>query len=133
MSDEQLPVPLQLRLAALNFATALRTQTVKVAFRGEDDPDLAGLILADADRFHAWLSADAQDGAQRRVFAPTADEFEAWLKRQRDDYERGAGGPQHRDAGYWALDGALDDYRLHGVTGTPLTEPTPSEGNDPDA
>lgn len=61
MTDEQLPQSIQLRLAALNFATALRTQTVKVTFRGEDDPDLAGLILADAGRFHAWL---AQDGAQ---------------------------------------------------------------------
>lgn len=72
---------------------------------------------------------EAVELAQRRTFAPTADEFEAWLKRQRDDYEQGGGGPQHRDAGYWALDGALDDYRLHGVTGTPLTEPTPTEGH----
>jgi len=42
------------------------------------------------------------------------DEFEAWLKQQRDD---------HRDSGrgQWSvLDNLLDRYRLHADTGTPL-------------
>lgn len=49
--------------------------------------------------------------------AKRGDEIEAWLKATRDKY-----------AGYvpveeWlALDAALDDYRLHADTGTPLSE-----------
>ena len=48
------------------------------------------------------------------------DEFATWLKRQRDKYE-------HRRYRYGrdfyafnALDDALDNYRLHADTGTPL-------------
>ena len=45
------------------------------------------------------------------------DEVEAWLKRQRDEYTV----PGCLAAGaYRALDLALDDYRLHADTGTPL-------------
>lgn len=74
---------------------------------------------AKADAAHADVLA------QRRTFAPTADEFEAWLKRQRDSWSA----TRRTNTGYWALDCALDYFRLHGVTGTPLTEPTPTEGH----
>lgn len=44
------------------------------------------------------------------------DQFEAWLKAQRDEYEV-------RSSPQWgALDEALDTYRLHADTGTPLDQ-----------
>jgi hypothetical protein len=47
--------------------------------------------------------------------ARRGDEVEAWLKRQRDERRK-------LSAGWMALDDALDDYRLHADTGTPLGE-----------
>lgn len=47
------------------------------------------------------------------------DEVEAWLKRQRDSYDQSNG---YGYSAYRALDFALDEYRLHADTGTPLSE-----------
>ena len=44
------------------------------------------------------------------------DQFEAWLKAQRDEYE------VHSSPQWAALDEVLDTYRLHADTGTPLSE-----------
>ncbi|MEV7154876.1 hypothetical protein AB0N77_09655 [Streptomyces misionensis] len=43
------------------------------------------------------------------------DQFEAWLKQQRDNY-------RPRSSAWNELDYLLDQYRLHADTGTPLTE-----------
>lgn len=43
------------------------------------------------------------------------DQVEAWLKSQRDEHH--ASSPQ-----WQALDEALDTYRLHADTGTPLSQ-----------
>jgi hypothetical protein len=49
-------------------------------------------------------------------FRPSrGDEVEAWLKRQRDKY------PKNSSA-WFPLDWALDNYRLHADTGTPLSQ-----------
>jgi hypothetical protein len=43
------------------------------------------------------------------------DHVEAWLKKQRDEHDSASS--------HWgALDLALDDYRLHADTGTPLDQ-----------
>lgn len=42
------------------------------------------------------------------------DAVEAWLKRKRDEYT---------DDGWWALDAALDEYRLRSDTGASLEVP----------
>ena len=44
------------------------------------------------------------------------DAVATWLKKRRDQNPRD---PQ----AWFALDNALDDYRLHADTGTPLTQP----------
>lgn len=51
----------------------------------------------------------------------SAKSVEAFLKRERDE---------HGKESYWwrSLDEALDAFRLHMVTGTPLTEPRPHGG-----
>jgi hypothetical protein len=48
-------------------------------------------------------------------------DVERFLKRERDEYVKGT-------LVWNALDGVLDCFRLHMVTGTPLTEPRPEEG-----
>ncbi|MEV4383786.1 hypothetical protein, partial [Streptosporangium sp. NPDC049644] len=54
----------------------------------------------------------------------TAGDVERFLKRERDE---------HGKESYWwrSLDEALDAFRLHMVTGTPLTEPRPHGGPEP--
>jgi hypothetical protein len=47
--------------------------------------------------------------------ARRGDAFEAWLKSQRDEWDRS-------DQEWGALDHLLDTYRLHADTGTPLSE-----------
>lgn len=44
------------------------------------------------------------------------DAVEAWLRGQRDQFEDHYG----RQPAWYVLDAALDDYRLHADTGTPL-------------
>jgi DNA polymerase III subunit epsilon len=46
------------------------------------------------------------------------DAVEGWLKQQRDRHLDGYG----RNPEWYALDGLLDEYRLHAATGTPLGE-----------
>lgn len=53
------------------------------------------------------------------------DLVEAWLKAQRDRHTDGF----TRDPEWEALDRALDDYRLHADTGTPLGEHVCEGGN----
>jgi DNA-directed RNA polymerase subunit RPC12/RpoP len=77
--------------------------------RQVDAPDEAGLAAFEAD-----LAAEAQQlDTERRP--RRGDQFEAWLKAQRDaaaDYPEA----------YQATDGLLDLYRLHADTGTPLDQ-----------
>lgn len=49
------------------------------------------------------------------VLPRRGDQFEQWLKTQRDDFER-------RDSVWPVLDYLLDQYRLHADTGTPLDQ-----------
>lgn len=46
------------------------------------------------------------------------DVVEAWLKQQRDEHVDGYG----PTPGWYALDRALNDYRLHAEYGTPLDQ-----------
>ncbi|MGX1254127.1 hypothetical protein RKD48_006638 [Streptomyces ambofaciens] len=64
----------------------------------------------------AGLRRVADETATTETQARRGDQFEAWLKAQRDEYEVESG-PQWR-----ALDEVLDTYRLHADTGTPLGE-----------
>lgn len=52
--------------------------------------------------------------------AKRGDEVEAWLKRLRDQHHNQASG--YTGDPWWLLDDALEDYRLHADTGTPLSE-----------
>ncbi|TYB71190.1 hypothetical protein FXF51_01770 [Nonomuraea sp. PA05] len=53
------------------------------------------------------------------------EDVERFLKRERDEYEA-------RGQDWNTVDNVLDCFRLHMVTGTPLTEPRPEEGpSDP--
>lgn len=83
-------------------------------------------VPGDADTSH-WHPA-------RAALPRRGDAFEAWLKAQRDQY-RDSVGPT---CGWRHLDAALDDYRLHADTGTPLTEracdgPHCDHADNPDA
>lgn len=58
----------------------------------------------------------ADETATTEAQARRGDQFEAWLKAQRDDH-------RDDDRGRWsAYDDLLDRYRLHADTGTPLGE-----------
>lgn len=65
-----------------------------------------------AEEMHTWHAP---------AFHPRrGDEVEAWLKRRRDAYDKDS--PHQPYRGAWtALDDALDNYRLHADTGTPLS------------
>lgn len=61
------------------------------------------------------------EAVRRRAENPRparGDQFATWLKAQRDEYDRTSSPQWH------ALDGALDEYRLHADTGTPLNQHT---------
>ncbi|MFE0207033.1 hypothetical protein [Streptomyces sp. NPDC058985] len=77
------------------------------------------------DAYSAYMRAV---GLLRRMADETAatetqprrgDQFETWLKQQRDDY---ASDRANDPATYDVLDDLLDQYRLHADTGTPLGE-----------
>lgn len=53
------------------------------------------------------------------------DQFEQWLKTQRDEFER-------RDSVWPVLDYLLDQYRLHADTGTPLDQHVCENGTPDD-
>ncbi|MGW4663235.1 hypothetical protein [Streptosporangium sandarakinum] len=88
-------------------------------------------LLAEVKRLRAavdLLGSQLQGGSQTFIDALTeleqrlpAEHVERFLKRERDE---------HGKQSYWwkALDEALDAFRLHLVTGTPLTEPRPIGG-----
>lgn len=50
------------------------------------------------------------------------DEVEAWLKRRRDVYAEAREYDGYARGAWFLWDDALDDYRLHADTGTPLSE-----------
>lgn len=62
---------------------------------------------------HILYSGDEGTPASKHQ-ARRGDEIEAWIKRTRDVYARA-------DECWHAIDGLLDDYRLHADTGTPLS------------
>lgn len=81
------------------------------------------------ERAYHYIYGDGADPATGAGFAAMAqahatlatipatprrgDEFEAWIKRQRDEFSVGS-------YPWNALDELLDSYRLHADTGTPL-------------
>ena len=71
-------------------------------------------VLADAGRYLLELIDTAGTYRPRR-----GDEFEAWLKARRDRYDRTD--RREESSEFWhEFDAALDLYRLHADTGTPL-------------
>lgn len=98
--------------AAADHLIALRDSLIT-------DPEATGKYLAGLERGARELrrlAVEAHDtGTQQQVQPARGDQFEAWLKTQRD------AATGYTDA--WnALDDALDRYRLHADTGTPLGE-----------
>ncbi|MEU3507636.1 hypothetical protein ABZ733_06870 [Streptomyces longwoodensis] len=69
----------------------------------------AGQAEAELRRMADETQPETQTGPRR------GDVFEAWLKAQRDEYASDS-------LGWSVLDDALDRYRLHADTGTPLSE-----------
>jgi len=69
--------------------------------------------MTDAEELLRRLAVEARDGQTTQ--ARRGDQFEAWLKAQRDEHPR----PSHA----WVMvDCVLDTYRLYADTGTPLSE-----------
>ncbi|RSN50515.1 hypothetical protein DMH12_24855 [Streptomyces sp. WAC 04229] len=63
-----------------------------------------------------WLAALAREHQPAGVQPRRGDEFEAWLKAQRDKYDR-----HGESSEFWhEFDSALDRYRLHADMGVPL-------------
>lgn len=91
----------------------------------------ARALLADNERLQAavqLLGANLQGSARVGVDALAeverripVEHVERFLKRERDEYEP-------RGECWNTVDDVLDVFRLHMVTGTPLTEPRPVEG-----
>jgi hypothetical protein len=53
-------------------------------------------------------------------FPHRGSDVEAWLIRQRDEWASPNLKIEDHPSCWYALDGVLDDYRLHADTGTPL-------------
>lgn len=62
-----------------------------------------------------YVGVVAQQQPDTETRPARGDQFEAWLKAQRDEFARG-------DSPWPVLDYLLDNYRLHADTGTPLDE-----------
>lgn len=89
---------------------------IDAEMRTEPDTQRSAMQLEAVHRISAALKGDgAADEAQQAEY-PRGDQFEVWLKAQRD------ASADHPEA-YQAADGLLDLYRLHVDTGTPLGEP----------
>ncbi|MGX1221963.1 hypothetical protein [Streptomyces ambofaciens] len=96
-------------LTARGALQRIRTVLETEAVVGRTALEYRGLITA-------ALMADETAATETAHQPRRGDQFEAWLKAQRDEYEVESG-PQWR-----ALDEVLDTYRLHADTGTPLGE-----------
>lgn len=91
-------------------------------YRSGWDDGLEAAMDAARDELLRRLAAEAQPTTKPEHQPRRGDEFEAWLKAQRDEYGT-------RSSREWrALDEVLDTYRLHADTGTPLGEHV-CEGN----
>jgi hypothetical protein len=55
-ADARLTIEQTLRLGALNLAAAVHKDEIRFVRNEDNRPDIAGLILASADRFHTWLT-----------------------------------------------------------------------------
>lgn len=81
----------------------------------------------DYDDLTAWVQerlSEHRDDVLREAepLPRRGDQFEQWLKAQRDEFERG-------DSVWPVLDYLLDEYRLHADTGTPLDQHACEGGN----
>ncbi|WP_433364275.1 hypothetical protein [Streptosporangium sp. CA-115845] len=81
-------------------------------------------LLGEVDRLHEVGRAQlamCMAAELERDARLTAGDVERFLKRERDEYEP-------RGECWNTVDDVLDAFRLHMVTGTPLTSPRPAEG-----
>ncbi|MCC5574548.1 hypothetical protein IMZ11_02695 [Microtetraspora sp. AC03309] len=92
-------------------------ETAQVSVTGSSRP---GLLLNALT--HAVVDVPALVAEVERRLTP--EDVERFLKRERDEYEP-------RGECWNTVDDVLDCFRLHMVTGTPLTEPRPVEGPEP--
>ena len=95
--------------------------------RGASDADLmdirsVGPVLVQRIRTACAILAD-----RTRHMPHRGSDVEAWLKRKRDEYALTDGTPGDYEA-WTAMNDALDDYRMHADTGTPLDVPTEEIG-----
>lgn len=91
--------------------------------REGDDPVSPGTCATceaeGSDDAHHDYEAQQQPDTETRP--QRGDQFEAWLKAQRDLYDRTD--QREESSEFWhEFDRALDEYRLHADTGTPLGE-----------
>jgi len=93
------------------------------AVRRATDIDLMDLPYIGYATLRKIRTACAAVASRKRVPYRGSD-VEVWLKRKRDEYALPDGTPGDYEA-WTAMNDALDDYRLHADTGTPLdsTEP----------
>lgn len=112
-----------------------RAQDYRAAYAGADLPGVVGddasALLAEVDRLRKAVdllgkqlqggALDVKEALQFAVERLDASDVDRFLKRERDEYEP-------RGECWNTVDDVLDAFRLHMVTGTPLTEPKPAEG-----
>jgi hypothetical protein len=75
------------------------------------------------DRMRDGLKAAFESGEPVPHVPHRGSDVEAWIKEARDEYPKSTGYPESPE--WLALDGLLDDYRLHADTGTPLDSDEP--------
>jgi hypothetical protein len=87
-------------------------------YRAERVEDILTPEARPVVELHAAAVPDTGQAPEPPAEPARGDDVEAWIKRARDAYS-----PFDEEGDYFRLlDGLLDDYRLHRVTGTPLTE-----------
>lgn len=119
-ADHGPPVEERIALTVAPEDMSVRQLVPSVTFLQGEVKRLNGVALTQSAMLSEITSACMAAELERDVRLP-AEHVERFLKRERDTYEaRG----QHWSVG----DDILDAFRLHMVTGTPLTEPRPEGG-----
>lgn len=102
------------------------TNTLEGIAHFSEDARARGEATATLMQVGAWSSGISDELEFFRHTPHRGSDVEAFIKQARDGWDKG---DELQGVIWRALDRLLDDYRLHAATGTPLSEPTPVEGN----
>lgn len=125
LKDEAAARDAELRRVASQLEYVSATREVAARMDREADAEVRQL-REQLDQANAALTELRPASRDSELREQIAAEGEAWLKAQRDSWGMDTDRPE-----WVALDQALDDYRLHMHTGTPLDEHACEGGCDP--